>query len=86
MKAPRALIKSYFDYAVSDYLDENQDTPSDMCELDEYMPNLKATLMNNHEQLSFALDLKKILSDPGTDIIRNIMAITFQLRTKKLRI
>lgn len=84
MKVPRALIKYYFDYAVSDYLDENQDVPSDMRELDEHIPNLKATLMNNHEQLSFALGLKKILSDPSTNFQR-YYGYSFPLEDEEIR-
>jgi hypothetical protein len=84
VRVPRELIKYYFDYAVSDYLDENQDIPSDMSELDEYMPNLKATLMNNHEQLSFALGLKLLLEDPDVDL-QEFYGYNFPLEDEEIR-
>lgn len=67
MNIPRELIRYYFDYAISDFLDDNETVPTEWGELDEYIPNLKATLMQNHEQMSFAHGLKKVLSNSHTD-------------------
>ena len=84
MNVSRELIRYYFDYAVSDYLDENEDVPSEMIELEEYMPNLQATIMNNHEQLFFALGLKKLLDDECVDV-QGFYGYRFPLEDDEIR-
>lgn len=84
MRVPRALIKYYFDYVISDYLDENQEVPSDMCELDEYLPNLKALLKSNHEQLSFFWGLKEALKGPDSDL-QKYYGYDFPLENEEIR-
>jgi hypothetical protein len=78
------LIKYYFDHFISDYLDEHQDVPNDVSELDEYLPNLKSLLMKNHEQIRFALGIKTIINNPETDF-QCFYGYNFPLESEEIR-
>lgn len=68
MNIPKALIKYYFDYFVSDFADDMESMPESRNELDEYLKNLKLLLMENHEQIDFTLGLKKIVEYRCSDL------------------